>query len=246
MSSLQSTDFLNSVQPNEPSLEFILTEFKLITHEPNKSLSRDIILPVYVVLNFMSRLNVDLLSFSDSSGKYMSDWETVYCTGKYNAPPAQDASEGEDENEGVNAPDLIPKEFWAINDDDRTVFSIEYLKGGMLHTSIIDALDMLAKYIKIVQPSSISKTLMTDIKTMAEQLVKAQAAEKQLVKFQEASLKQYINELEWADFEKEFIALLTSSSLDWVLDNNQESSRFDEVVGNLLLKYIEKCDYPAI
>ena len=246
MTSLQQTDLLNNVQPSELDLKYILTKFNLITHEPNHSLFKDIILPAYIVLNFMSQPAVDLLTFGDNSRKYMSDWETVYGIGKMHKPTSQDTSQGEDEEEGVDTPHLIPKEFWTTDTNGRTVFSTEYLNGGMLHASIIDALSMLSKYIKIVQPSNISSLLIADMKTMATQLTKAQAAEKQLVKFQESNLKSFINELEWADFEKEFTALLTSSSLDWILDNNQESSRFDTIVGNFLLKYIEKCDYPAI
>ena len=246
MTSLQQTDLLNNVQPSELDLKYILTKFNLITHEPNHSLFKDIILPAYIVLNFMSQPAVDLLTFGDNSRKHMSDWESIYCTGKVHKPTSQDTSQGEDEEEGVDTPHLVPKEFWTTDINGRTVFSAEYLTGGMLHASIMDALSMLSKYIKIVQPSNISTLLIADMKTMVTQLTKAQAAEKQLVKFQESNLKSFINELEWADFEKEFTALLTSSSLDWILDNNQESSRFDTIVGNFLLKYIEKCDYPAI
>ena len=63
MTSLQQTDLLNNVQPSELGLKYILTKFNLITHEPNLSLFRDIILPAYTVLNFMSQPTVDLLTF---------------------------------------------------------------------------------------------------------------------------------------------------------------------------------------
>ena len=245
MTSLHQTDLLNNVQPSELNLEYILTKFNLISHEPNLSLFRDIILPAYTVLNFMNQPAVDLMTFGDSSRTHMSDWKTIYCMGKMHKPAPQDTSQGEDETESIDTPHPIPKEYWTTK-KGRTVYSTEYLSGGMLHASIIDALSMLSKYIKVVQPTAISCLLIADMKTMQNQLTKAQAAEKQLVKFQESHLKSFINELEWADFEKEFTALLAGSSMDWILANNQESSRFDVIVGNFLLKYIEKCDYPAI
>lgn len=104
MTSLHQTDLLNNVQPSELNLEYILTKFNLISHEPNLSLFRDIILPAYTVLNFMNQPAVDLMTFGDSSRTHMSDWKTIYCMGKMHKPAPQDTSQGEDETESIDTP----------------------------------------------------------------------------------------------------------------------------------------------